>query len=59
MVSASVTKGVAEVTGILKLFPPETSVVVPVGHSVAIVLFCPLTEAKKCLVEAMASSLLL
>ena len=58
VVSVSVTIGVAEVSGILRLFPSETSVVVSAGNSVVIVLLCPLTEAKKCLVEAMASSLL-
>ena len=51
--------GVEETTGIFmcSAFPPETSVVISAGNSV-VVLFCPLTVAKKCLVKGIASSLL-
>ena len=60
VVFASVTIGVAEVTGILRfiVFPPRTSVVVSAGNSIVVTLFCSLTEAKNCLVEVIASSLL-
>ena len=63
LVSASVVSvsaiGVEETTGIFisNAFPPETSIATSAGNSV-VVLFCPLTVAKKCLVEAIASSLL-
>ena len=54
----SVSIGVEETTGIFSgAFPPETSVVVSAGNYV-VVPFCLLTVAKKCLVEATASSLL-
>ena len=60
LVSVSLTVGVAEVTGILRLivFPPEVSADVSTCNSVVVTQFCSLTEAKNCLVEAIASSLL-
>ena len=59
LLSISVTTGVAEVTGILRFiaFSPEASADVYVGNSIVVTLFCSLTEAKNCLVEAIASSL--
>ena len=59
-VSASVTVGVAEVTGILRfiVFPSEVTADVFIGSSDVVVQFCSLTEAKNCLVKAIASSLL-
>ena len=56
----SVSFGAEETTGIfIGSFPPETSVAVVVSTGNAVVVsFCLLTVAKKCLVEAIASSLL-
>ena len=60
LVSISVTTGVADITGILRFiaFSLEASADVPMGNSTVVTLFCSLTEAKNCLVEAIAPSLL-
>ena len=59
LVSVSVTVGVAEVTGILIfiVFPSEVTANVSTISSDVVTQFCSLTEAKNCLVEAIASSL--
>ena len=60
LVSASVTIGVTEVTGILRfmVFHQDMSDDISTGNSVVVTLFCSLTEVKNCLVEVIASSLL-
>ena len=60
LVSVSVTAEVAEVTGILRfiVFPSEVTADVSTGSSVVVTQLCSITEAKNCLVEAIASSLL-